>query len=137
MNRAKKESPEAPRLLYIFPTRDSFSRDFNIVFDYFNNPVAQKNVLTKFDIGLEILPDSKNLERYFDLFPPSEQSVDDSILLESLRKIASRDSQGDPFKDFQLDEESLKALEEAAEYLASDNKSSDDSSNSFDEESEE
>ena len=137
MNRAKRESPEAPRLLYIFPIYTGFEEGLKKFFDYLNTPLAQQKFLSAADIGLEILPDSKNLERYFDLFPPSEQLVDDSILLESLRKMVTGDTQGDPLQDFQLDEESLKALEEAAEYLANDNKPSEDSSNSFDEESEE
>lgn len=137
MNRAKRESPESPRLLYIFPAEIGFAEGLKKFFDYLNTPFAQQKFLSAADIGLEILPDFKNLERYFDLFPPSEQLVGDSILLESLRKLGNRDIQEDPFERFQLDEESLKVLEEAAAYLAVDSNQPDNSSDITDEESEE
>ena len=137
LNRAKRESPESPRLLYIFPAEIGFAEGLKKFFDYLNTPFAQQKFLSAADIGLEILPDFKNLERYFDLFPPSEQLVGDSILLESLRKLGNRDIQEDPFERFQLDEESLKVLEEAAAYLAVDSNQPDNSSDITDEESEE
>ena len=116
---------EYPQLLYIIPLHDSFAESLANFFLYLHDPISQKNNLVKAsldldtNIALETLPDAKNLERYFDLFPPD---LSNSFSFEKLVPIKENSfyNTDNPFERFNLDEESMRALEEAASYLAND-----------------